>query len=274
VNTFVPALTAVVLAGAAPLCRAEPPAVAPTDAPAAQPAAAEDRLLFSADGAWLTGGSGGAGASALWSHSFASHDVLSAGVEQQEIAAAHWTTGTLSGSAALGSEASTTSLYGEAHEGGGDISRRAFRYSVVAAGFLTAPLQWLSVQLEERRIDVDTSHGNLPKLTLAFHVAPPLLLSASYADTVGGNLGTRLGTVRVDYAGRPVSALAGASRGQAAPAVLNLLGQTVQPGPQLTELFAGIGRSLGKTDWLLLADHQDLGGFKRTTVTLLCTLHL
>ncbi|HLY51701.1 MAG TPA: hypothetical protein VKQ31_01710 [Steroidobacteraceae bacterium] len=274
-NTTVQVCAAIAMGCAAQLCRAEPPPLAPADqGPLAQPSAAEDRLLFSADGAWLTGGSGGAGASALWSHTFAPRDVLSAGVEQQEIANAHWTTGALSGSLALGSDMSATSLYGEAHEGAGDIGRRGFRYSVAAAGFLTTPIQWLSVQLEERRIDVDTSHGNLPKLTLAFHIAPPLLLSASYADTVGGNLGTRLTTLRIDYAGRPVSALAGASRGQAAPAVLNLLGQTVAPGPQLTELFAGLGRSFGRSDWQLLADHQNLGGFKRTTATLLCTLHL
>lgn len=267
-------LVAIALGCAAQLCLAQQTAVAPTDQPPpASSSVVENRLIFTADGAWLTGGSGGAGALAAWSHTFAPGDVLSAGVEQQQIANAHWTTGVLSGSLALGSDNPTTSVYGEAHEGAGDIGRRGFHYSVVAAGFLRT-IQWFSVQLEERRIDVDTSHGNLPKVTLAFHVAAPLLLSVSYADTVGGNLGTRLTTLRVDYAKRPVTFLAGAARGQAAPAVLNLLGQTVEPGPQLTELFAGLGRSFGRSDWQLLADYQDLGGIKHTTVTLLCTLHL
>ena len=130
------------------------------------------------------------------------------------------------------------------------------------------------MQLEERRIDVDTSHGNLPKLTLSFHVAKPLLVSASYADTVGGNLGTHLTTLRTDYAGPGFSAFAGVAAGRAAPAVLNLLGQIVRPSPKLTEFFAGVGRSFGRSDWQLLGDYQDLEGFKRTTITLLCTLHL
>jgi hypothetical protein len=105
-------------------------------------------------------------------------------------------------------------------------------------------------------------------------VAQPLLLSASYADTVGGNLGTHLTTLRVDYAGRALNALGGAAGGRAAPAVLNLLGQIVRPSPKLTELFAGVGSSFGRSDWQLLADYQDVEGFKRTTITLLCTLHL
>lgn len=268
-------VAAILLACATQAVFAQQSPVTPTEqAPPAQPSAVENRLLFSADGAWLTGGSGGGGASALWSHTFAPSDVLSAGVEQQQIANAHWTTGAVSGSLALGSGVPGIAIYGEAHEGAGDIGGRGFHYSVIAAGFLVTPSQWLSVQLEERRIDVDTSHGNLPKITLAFHVAQPLLLSVSYADTEGGNLGTRLTTVRADYVGQRVTALAGVSRGPVAPAVLNLLGQIIQPGPQLTEVFAGLGRSFGRSDWQLLADHQDLGGFKRTTITLLCTLHL
>jgi len=242
--------------------------------PPAPLSTSEDRLLFSADGATLTGGSGGGGASALWSHTFAPQDVLSAGAEYQQIANAHWTTGVLSGSLGLGSGTPATALYGEAHEGAGDIAQRGFHYSVLVAGLLNTPAQWLTVQLEERRIDVDTSHGNLPKLTLSFHVAKPLLVSVSYADTLGGNLGTRLTTLRVDYAGQALNALAGAAGGRAAPAVLNLLGQIVQPSPKLTEFFAGVGRSFGRSDWQLLADYQDLEGFKRTTITLLCTLHL
>jgi hypothetical protein len=242
--------------------------------PPAPASAGEDRLLFSADGAWLTGGSGGGGASALWSHTFMPQDVINAGAEYQQIANSHWTDGVLSGSFALGSGTPATAIYFEAHEGAGDIAERGFNYSVVTAGLLDTPTEWLTVQLEERRIDVDTSHGNLPKLTLSFHLAKPLLVSASYADTAGGNLGTRFATLRVDYAGPVLNALAGAASGRAAPAVLNLLGQIVEPSPKLTEFFAGVGRSFGRSDWKLLADYQDLGGFKRTTITLLCTLPL
>jgi hypothetical protein len=132
------------------------------------------------------------------------------------------------------------------------------------------------VQLEERRIDVDTSHGNLPKLGLSFRVAKPLLLSVAYADTAGGNLGTQLTSMRLDYTGQASTALVGVAHGRAAPAVISLIGRTqiVIPAPTLTEVFAGAGRSFGRADWQLLADYQDIQGFKRTTISLLCTLHL
>ena len=248
-------------------------AAADQQAPPAAASAAENRLLFSGNGDWLTGGSGGGGAQALWSHTWAPGDVVNAGAEYQQIANAHWTNAVLSGSLRLGESAANT-LYGEAHEGAGDIGASGFHYSVLTAGYLGAATSWLTVQLEERRIDVDTSHGNLPKAGLTFHVAKPLLLSVSYADTVGGNLGTRLGTLRADYVSPALTAFAGGASGRAAPAVLNLLGQVVQPSPKLTEWFAGLGRSFGRTDWQLLADYEDLAGFKRTTVTLSCTLHL
>jgi hypothetical protein len=269
VSPRAPAIGLILLAGAVRIAAADQ-----TQQPIPPAPAAGDRLVFSADGAWLTGGSGGGGASALWSHTAGPQDVFSAGAEYQQVANAHWTNAVLSGSLGLGSGSPAAALYADAHEGAGYDGVHNFDYSVVTVGLFYTPAEWLTAQVEERRIDVDTSRGNLPKLGLAFRLAKPLLLSVSYADTAGGNLGTRLASLRLDYSGRAVNALAGAASGRAAPAVLNLLGQIVQPSPKLTELFAGAGRSFGRTDWQLLADYQDIEGFKRTTVTLLCTLHL
>lgn len=245
-----------------------------TQQPVAPAATAGDRLVFSADGAWLTGGSGGGGASALWSHTVGPQDVISGGAEYQQVSNAHWTNAVLSGSLGLGSGTPASSLYADVHEGAGNDGVRNFDYSIVSLGLFYAPAEWLTAQLEERRIDVDTSHGNLPKVGLTFRLAKPLLLSVSYADTAGGNLGTHLASLRVDYSGSAVNALAGAATGRAAPAVINLLGQIVQPAPRLTELFAGAGHSFGRANWQLLVDYADVEGFKRTTVTLLCTLQL
>jgi hypothetical protein len=248
---------------------------APADQPPLAPApTAGDRLLFSANGETLTGGSGGGGASGLWSLTFAPQDVISAGAEYQQVSTSHWTNGVLSGSFGLGQWLPATIVYAEAHEGAGDADQRGFSYSVVTAGLLNTPVQWLTVGLEERWIDVDTSHGTLPKLTLSLHPTKPLLISASYADTTSGNLGTQLTTLRGDYVGPALTALAGASGGRAAPAVLNLIGQVVQPSKKLKEFFAGVGRSFGRSEWQLLADYQDLEGFKRTTITLSCTVPL
>jgi hypothetical protein len=247
----------------------EPPA------PPGAAAAVDQRLVLSTDGSTLSGGSGGGGGSATWVSNISTDAVIGAGAEYQQIANSHWTVGTLSGSLAVGQGQAKSHLYVEVHEGSGNIgAAHAFTYSLAAGGVLATLTPRLSVQLEERRIDIDTSHGNLPKFGVSFRVTPQLLASASYAYSLGGNLGTKLTTVRLDYGGSSLSALAGAVWGPAAPAVFDLFGQAVKPGPTLAEGFVGIGKPVGRTEWLLVGDYQDVGGTRRTTVTLACTVHL
>jgi hypothetical protein len=245
------------------------------DVSAPTPAApADERLIFSADGGTLTGGHGAGGGAITWLSNVGSGGVIGAGAEYQEVANSHWTLGALNGSLSLGQPDLKTNLYAEAHEGAGDIGTHAFHYSIVTGGFIETFASTFSVQLEERRIDIDTSHGNLPKLGLSLRITPQLQASASYAHSFGGDLGTKLWTARLDYTGKTFNWLAGGAWGPVSPAVINLITQVVQPSGPLHEGFAGAGKSFGRTDWLLLGDFQDLNGSKRTTVTLVCTLHL
>jgi hypothetical protein len=245
----------------------DPPAPSPTPA-----AVADQRLVLSTNGSTLTGGSGGGGASATWVGSIGRDVVLGAGAEYEQIANAHWTTGNFSGSLGLGG--GKTHLYVEAHEGAGDIGDHAFHYNVASGGILGQLTPELTLQLEERYIDIDTSHGSLPKLGLTYRATLQLSASVSYAKSLGGNLGTRLVTGRIDYVGTRFSALAGLAGGPVAPAVITPGLNVVVPAPQLHEGFVGIGKPFGRTDWLLLGDYQDVGGTKRTSITLSCTVHL
>jgi len=246
---------------------------ASAEQPPAPASAADERLVLTTNGSTLTGGSGGGGGSVTWLRNIDSGAVIGAGAEYQQIATEHWTTGVLTGSLALG-QGNKTHLYAEVHEGAGDIGMHAFHYSLAAAGVLGTLTPRLSVQLEERRIDIDTSHGNLPKLGLSFQATPQLLASASYAYSVGGNLDAKLSTVRLDYSGKSLSGMAGVVWGPAAPAVFDLIGQVVRPGPSLKEGFVGIGKPVGRIGWLLVGDYQDVAGTKRTSITLACTVHL
>jgi len=259
----------VCLAVALPCAQAaavEPPSPSPTPA-----AVADQRLVFSTNGSRLTGGIGGGGGSATWVGGLGNGTVIGAGAEYQTISNSHWTLGSFSGAVRPGLR---THLYLEGREGAGDLGDRAFHYSLVVAGLLEQLTSQLSVQLEERRIDIDTSHGNLPKLGLSFQVTPQLLASVSYAFSLGGNLGTHLATGRIDYTGHSFSAIAAISGGPVAPAVLNLNGLVVAPSPQLREGFVGVGKPLGRTDWLLIGDYQDVGGTRRISLSLTCTVHL
>jgi hypothetical protein len=246
----------------------DPPSPTPTPA-----ALADQRLVLSTNGSTLTGGSGGGGASAAWVGSIGPDAVVGAGAEYQQIANAHWTTGNFSGSLGLPGQLKTH-LYLDAHEGAGDIGDHAFHYNVASGGLLAQLTPELTLQLEERYIDIDTSHGSLPKLGLTYRATLQLSASVSYAKSFGGNLGTRLVTGRIDYIGTGFSALAGLAGGPVAPAVITPGLNVVVPAPQLHEGFAGIGKPFGRTEWLLLGDYQDVSGTKRTSISLSCTVHL
>jgi hypothetical protein len=236
-------------------------------------AAAEDKLVLSGNGMTLSGDHGGGGGGATFLTQFDSGNLIGIGLEYQQIYNSHWSNGVFNGAFRLGGSMKTT-LYTEGHLGGGETAGEAFGYTNVDAGFISALTPWLSLQLEERYIDIEPSHGHLPKLGLTFRVAQALLASLSYAQSFGGNLDTKLGTARVDYVGAQFSWLAGGAYGPVAPRVLNLIGQTVGPAKTLKEGFIGAGKTFGHADWQLLGDYQDLEGFKRTTITLNCTLHL
>ena len=238
--------------------------------PSLAAATADERLVFSVDGSTLSSDGGGSGGSATWLHYFGAGNVLGAGAEYQQIANAHWTTGALSGSVGLGHSQARPRLYAEVHAGGGDIGTHAFNYLLAVAGVFGTLTPRFSVQLEERRIDIDTSHGNLPKLGLLFKVTSRLLATASYAHSAGGNLGTRLSSLRLDYAGSEFGGMAGVVWGPATPAAFNLFGQNLTPGSSLSEGFAGVTRSVGRTQWLVVGDYQNVAGTRRATLTLNC----
>jgi hypothetical protein len=241
--------------------------------PAAPLAASEtsQRLLFSADGGTLTGDHGAGGGSATWLANFAGGEVLGLGLEYQSVADSHWTLGNFNGSVGLGHG---TTLYAEAHEGSGQNAGESFRYTNLAGGFISKITAWMSVQLEERYLDIDKDYGHLPKVGLNLHLSKPLLLSLSYAHSFGGNLGTKLGTARLDYYGPGFNWLVGGAYGPVAPAVVNLVGQVLAPAETLREGFIGVGKTFGRTDWQLIGDYQDLPSLRRTTITLNCTWHI
>jgi hypothetical protein len=263
---------------ATPAATSEPAAApAATSEPAAAPATtasdADQRLLFSGEGSWLTGDHGGAGGSITWLRNFGTGNVLGLGAEYQTVANSHWSLGNITGSLSFG-QGVKTALYADVHLGGGATGGESFRYTDLAGGFYLTPTSWFTLQLEERYLDIDKSYGNLPKLGVSFRIVPGLVGTLSYAQSFGGNLGTKLGTARLDYFGKHLNWLAGVAYGPIAPALVNLIGQQLVPAQILREGFIGVGKTFGRADWQLIGDYQDLEGFKRTTITLNCTLHL
>jgi hypothetical protein len=234
----------------------------------------DDRIVLSIDGSTLPGTNGGGGGSVGWLHNFDANTLAGVAVEHQGISAAQWTFGSLNGSLSRELGDARYSFYGDAHEGAGDDGPRAFKYSVVAAGIIGTYSHRLSVQLEDRQFDVETTHGNLPKIGLSYLVNPHILTAVSYADSVSGNLGTHLTSARIDAYTSQANFLAGVAFGQVSPTVLGL--EFVVPGKSLREGYVGVTKPLPHTrgELTLVIDYQDLAGSNRVAVTLNYIFHV
>lgn len=235
---------------------------------------ASDRLILTASAATLTDANDGGGASVGWLHNFDATSVLGAAVEYQTIADAHWQFVSLSGSYGLGRAAYRSTLYAEAHEGSGEDRVHSYDYSIVAAGLIQSLGKQLSVQLEDRQIDIDTTHGNLPKLGLQYVWSERLVTALSYAHSISGNLGTRIWTARLDRYGKTFNLIAGGATGRASPAVVNLQTGLRTPGRTMHEGFLGVTWPLARVELTLLGDYLKISDTERVTLTLSSTIHL
>lgn len=238
-------------------------------------ASADDRLTLSLNGSTLTGTDGGAGGSIGWLHDFSPQIIAGASYEVQSIAdEAHWHFGSLRGAYTGGESGHKWSVSGEAHKGSGDDNVHHFNYQIVALGASLPLARNLSLELEDRQIDIDTTHGNLPKIGLSYVWNPRVQTTLSYADSVGGNLGTHLTTARVDFYPGSVHLIAGGVIGKADSVVVNLNPGERVPARTLHQGFVGFSRMFGRTEILLLGDYLKLGSSERVTGTLNMTLHL
>ncbi|HVS75330.1 MAG TPA: hypothetical protein VHE11_00225 [Steroidobacteraceae bacterium] len=250
----------------------------PVDAPAAPSAPSSDRLVISANGSTLTGATGGGGGSLTWLHNFNAGVVGIAG-EYQKLADAHWAFGSLSGSISTGGPRARWTFSGDAHAGSGNIGAangqsRRFDYNVEGADLTGTFGGKLTVQLEARQFDVDTTHGALPKVALGFLWTPHLQTTVSYARSVTGNLGTELETLRIDHYGSLANWVLGGATGHVAPPVVNLYTGLTGPAPQLREGYVGLSKDFSRSDWSILADYLKVAGERRITLTVVCTLHV
>lgn len=245
-------------------------------APAAPSAPSTDSLVISANGSTLTGATGGGGGSLTWLHDFTS-GVLGVGGEYQRLADTHWAFGSLSGSVSTGSATDKWAFSADGALGRGDTDTPAgvhrFDYQVAGAGVAVTLAGKLTLQLEGRQYDIDTTHGTLPKAGLGILWSPHWHTTVSYGRSVSGNLGTELETLRLDHYGATVNWLVGGAAGHVAPRIVNIYTGATGPAPQLREGYLGLSKAFGRSDWSILGDYLKVAGERRITLTLVCTLH-
>jgi hypothetical protein len=234
----------------------------------------DDRIALSANASTLSHTDGGWGGSVGWLHNFNANALLGVAAEHQDLADSHWTFGSVNGSLVFGPDNQKYAVYGEAHEGAGDDGPHHFDYKIEGAGLSGTYFSRFTALVEDKRIDVETTHGNLPKVGLAYLWGPHLQTSVSYSYSVSGNLGTRLPAVRIDVYEPTFNYLVGATWGPASAAVLGI--DFTVPVHRLKEGYVGLVKPLPhlRSDITLIADYQDLSGSKRVSVTLNYIVHV
>jgi hypothetical protein len=241
------------------------PPLTPAVRPTARPTSF-DRLTFSANGSSLTGTNGGAGASLGWLHNFDSDTLIGVAAEHEVLSVSHWTFGSVNASVTRGPGDQRYTVYGEAHEGAGDDAGKAFKYRVECVGLTGTYYHRLSATVEDKQFNVESTHGNLPKIGLSYLWNLHVQTALSYQYSFGGNLGTRLTSGRIDLYEPVVNFLAGFAVGQASPSVI---GQTLTlPPHHLSEGYVGLVKSVPQwsSDLTLLLDYQRLAGGTGTEV--------
>jgi hypothetical protein len=253
---------------------------------AAHASTADDRIAVSADGATLKGpaspATSGGGGSLGWLHNFDADSLLGIAGEYQAIGAAHWTFGSLNASKTFGPADQRYTVYGEVHEGRGNDGKNPFDYSIEAIGVAGTYFRSFSAQLEDKQINVQTTHGNLPKVVVSYLWNPHFQTQASYSHSISGNVGTHLTTARIDGYGAALDWFVGVAFGQASAAILlpvssSALGapQGSIPARQLHEGYVGVSKPFrNHSELTVIADYQNLAGTKHATLTVNYIFHV
>jgi hypothetical protein len=252
-------------------------AVLAASARAAPPPPATDRLTFMGGGVDWDGADDGGGGSLGWLHNFSSSTILGAAGEYQRLGDTKWAFGTLSFAVGLGSTRYRSNLYTEVRRGGGDDALHSFTYSTYVVGLVQNVTPRLGFQIEDKQLDINTTHGNLPKLGVQYLWSPRFLTQVDYAQSTSPHsLGTKLWTARADYFGKWANLIVGGAGGQATPVVLNFQTGLPVPGTGLdtTEAFVGVTKPFSRVDVTLMADYLKLGDLKRKQLTLNGTVYL
>jgi hypothetical protein len=242
---------------------------------AAAPAGPDDRLFVSANGSTLEDADDGYGGLVRWLHYFSADALLGLGAEYQSIGDAHWTVGTITGTATRTARSGArSSLYGEVTWGKGRVSDRPYTHAIEALGFIQSWLGGFGLQLEDRQIDVDQTHGNLPKVALSYAWNPRVLTTASYSNSITGNLGTELYALRLDLYGKNANLLTGAAYGDATPAIFNIQTGVVTPAQRLREGYLGVSFPFTAGEFSAVGDYLKLADSERITLTLSFNFYL
>lgn len=191
-----------------------------------------------------------------------------AGASASRLGDGRWAFGTLG----LVRSAGTTVWNGDLKWGRGRRDGESFDYRQIA-------LAWTRVMaggaaaltVESRYLDIDRSRGNLVRTALRLAPHARLTGELAFQRSTGGNLGTEIVSLRLDFVPAPRFALiAGAADGHTRPEVVGIIASDpdTAAGDGYRLAFAGLSFPIRRLGATLLFERQRIAGSRRAAISL------
>jgi hypothetical protein len=237
-------------------------ASAAADGPAPAKAPGEDRIHVVLQVDHLPPGGGG-GVGGTWVHPLAGRTFLQAGGFLYSLGGSRWGYG----QAGVGfAPADRTTALLEVNVGRGRRQGRGFPYGVFRAN-VTHQLTpgRLAIEIEDQYVSVDEARGNVVKVGGAVS-RPAFAARAAVHASVGGNIGARYVSARLDLNRKTAGLLGGLAIGRTRPEIFDLL--SISGTVHSTEVFVGARFPVSSRDVTVVIEHLWIAGTRRTTALL------
>jgi hypothetical protein len=225
--------------------------------------ACRDALLLSAEHYDLAAGASGRGSAIDGIGCAANAGVYTAGAAAYSVAGSRW-------AFARGGIARAWRdnlwLAADASTGSGRTPSESFDYLTLRDS-VTVRLsgRWFA-KLEHQYIDIARDRGNLLKLAASALATPAMLVEAAITRSLGGNLGTRSYSARVDWVDARARLYAGGAHGRTTPQAVDIVTGNRLPDAITRQWFAGAALSVARGEVQLAFDDQRTAASRRRTL--------
>lgn len=222
-----------------------------------------DTMFLNLEFSSLSSASGGGRVAVDWLRAAEGGLDYLAGISYARLADNDWAVGHFGAFSRIGDH---LSWRGDLHLGTGNRADRSFDYQMVEAGLTWEIVdQRLYLDIEDRYLDIDTTHGNLLELGVTFLPRPRYASKLAYIRSTGGNTESDFVSGRLDiFAGRH-RFLGGFAVGRTRPEAVATFGGDAA---ELEQVFVGMAVPISGPELTVVLDLLRLDEVERATLTL------
>jgi hypothetical protein len=153
----------------------------------------------------------------------------------------------------------------DAAAGSGRTPSESFDYLTLRDSVTVRLRERWFAKLEHQYIDIATDHGHLLKVAASALATSAILLEAAATRSLGGNLGTRSYSGRVDWVDARGRLYAGGAHGRTTPQAVDIITGQHLPDAIARQWFAGAALSMARGELQFAFDDQRTAGSRRRT---------